>query len=159
MDIQLILLDLAFEMSVLKRVFDKSLRVTKSFLKSNKKLELKPSSVRLKKVAGVIDGIAKPFQLAEGVNLNFMITEKTKILLHCEKEFNREIPSYKLRDMKTLKDIINYFATPIAKVYVSGLPNLENNITEKTGISNIKIYEDIPLPNPDYEKKFHLRVY
>ena len=146
-------------MSLLKRVLDKSLRATKSLLKGKKEIELIPNSAHLKNVTGLVNGIAKPFQLTQGENLNFMIKEKAEILLQCEKEFARDIPSYKLRDLKTIQDTIIYFATPIRKVYVSGLPNLEENITAKSGIPNIKIYEESAPPNPNNAKKSHLRIY
>ena len=146
-------------MSVLKKVFSRSLKVTRSFLKGNKEIELKPNSARLKKVARGVDRIVEPLQLQQTDNLNFMIREKTQVLLQCEREFDRQIPSYKLRDLKSIQDIINYFAAPIAKVYASGLPNLEESITQTKSISNIKIYEGSSPPNPEYEKKHYQRIY
>ncbi|KAI6645729.1 polyprotein [Oopsacas minuta] len=145
-------------MSLLKQALDRGVKATKSFLRGSKDLELKPNLVQMEKITRIVNRMAKTYKLTQSDNLNHMISTKTSILIECEKEFNREVPSYKLRDMKTLHDIITYFSTPIPKKYASGLPNLEEDIVAKSGIGNIRIYEDSAPPLIDNSTNMLIKV-
>ena len=109
------------------------------------------------KIAKTINRLAKSYKLSQNDNLNFMIGTKASLLLKCEKEFQRDIPNHKLRDMKTLDDVITYYSTPVLKSYQSGLAKLEETMIASPGIANIKIYED-EAPPVKFRKK-NLRVY
>lgn len=111
----------------------------------------------VEKIAKIVSQLAKSYKLTQSDNLNFMIGTKASLLLKCEKEFQRDIPNHKLREMKTLDDVITYYSTPVLKTYHSGLPSLEEGMTASPQIANIKIYEDV-APPVKFRKK-NLRVY
>ena len=109
------------------------------------------------KITKIINRLSRSYKLTQDDNLNFMIQTKASLLLKCEREFQRDIPNHKLRDMRTVNDVITYYSTPVLKSYHSGLSKLEETMTVSPGIANIKIYED-EAPPVEFRKK-NLRIY
>ena len=113
-----------------------------------KELKLRLQSDTSTEVEKAVAKFATKQGITDKYQLNHSLDDKAKLLRRCEEHFKREIPSYQLRYIRNLEDIVKFYLSPIPKDYPSALPNLEQAIIDKAAPATIRICPDVPRPNP-----------